>query len=115
MSALRRGLKRPETYLAVVFVFFLAAAADALRPADRQFSARAYVGLVEFYQADISPRLRSYITCRYRPTCSEYSKQAVLRFGILRGLALSWRRLNSCQRTVPLGTLDPVPDLQESY
>ena len=109
MSALRRSLKRPETYLAVFALFALAAAGDALRPADRQVSARIYVGLVEFYQAGISPRLRSYITCRYEPTCSEYSKQVVERFGILEGLALSWRRLNSCQRTVPLGTRDPAP------
>jgi len=110
MSTLRRGLKRPETYLAVFALFVVAAAGDTLRPADRQVSARVYVGLVEFYQADISPRLRPYITCRYEPTCSEYSKQAVTRFGILDGLALSWRRLNSCQRTVPMGTLDPVPN-----
>jgi putative component of membrane protein insertase Oxa1/YidC/SpoIIIJ protein YidD len=113
MSALRRRLKRPETYLAVFALFVLAAAGDTFRPADRQVSARVYVGLVEFYQADISPQLRSYIACRYEPTCSEYSKQAVERFGILEGLALSWRRLNSCQRTVPMGTADPVPELQE--
>lgn len=85
------------------------------RSADRQVSARLYVGLVEFYQADISPRLRPYITCRYDPTCSEYSKRAVQRFGILEGLALSWRRLSSCRRTVPLGTHDAVPGLKESH
>jgi len=110
MPTLRQRLNRPETYLAVFALFVLAAAGDTLRPADRQISAHAYVGLVEFYQSDISPHLRSYIRCRYEPTCSEYSKQAVERFGILDGLALSWRRLNSCQRTVPLGTLDPVPN-----
>jgi putative component of membrane protein insertase Oxa1/YidC/SpoIIIJ protein YidD len=101
------------TYLAVFALFVLAAAGDTFRPADRQVSTRVYVGLVEFYQAGISPQLRSYIACRYEPTCSEYSKQAVERFGILEGLALSWRRLNSCQRTVPMGTADPVPELQE--
>jgi putative component of membrane protein insertase Oxa1/YidC/SpoIIIJ protein YidD len=69
--------------------------------------------LVVFLQADISPRQRSNITSRYEPSCSEYSKQAVERFGILEGLVLSWQRLNSCQRTVPMGTPDPVPELQE--
>ena len=111
MPTLRRRLKRPETYLVVFALFVLAAAGDAFRLAGRQVSARVYVGLVEFYQSGISPRLRSYITCRYVPTCSKYSKQAVERFGILEGLALSWRRLNSCQRTVPLGTVDTVPEL----
>lgn len=110
MSTLRCCLKRPETYLAVLAVFVIAAAADTFQPADRQVFARAYVGLVEFYQAGISPTVSGYIQCRYQPTCSEYSKQAVQRFGILEGLALSWRRLNSCQRTVPMGTLDPIPD-----
>lgn len=111
MPTLRRRLKRPETYLAVFALFVLAAVGDTLRPASRQVSAHIYVGLLAFYQADISPRLRSYITCRYEPTCSEYSKRTVERFGILEGLALSWRRLSSCQRTVPLGTVDPVPEL----
>jgi putative membrane protein insertion efficiency factor len=115
MPTLRRCLKRPETYLAVFALFVAAAAGDALQPADRQISARAYVGLVEFYQADISPKLRSYIRCRYEPTCSEYSKQAVERFGILGGLVLSWRRIRSCRRPVPLGTFDPVPGLEEGY
>jgi len=110
MPTLRSRLRRPETYLAVFVLFVLAAAGDAFRLAERQVSASVYIGLVEFDQADISPRLRSYITCRYEPSCLEYSKQAVTRFSILEGLALSWRRLNSCQHTVPMGTLDPVPE-----
>lgn len=110
MPTLRRRLKRPETYLAVFALLVLAAAVDAFRPASRQVSARVYVGLVEFYQSGLSPTVSGYIRCRYEPTCSEYSKQAVERFGILNGLALSWRRLRSCQRSVPLGTLDPIPD-----
>jgi hypothetical protein len=40
MSALRRRLKRPETYLVVFGLFALAAAGDSLRPADRQLSAK---------------------------------------------------------------------------
>jgi uncharacterized protein len=110
MPPLRQRLKRPETYLAFVFLLVLAAAGDSLRPADRQMSGAAYVAAVEFYQSRVSPRLSGYIRCRYQPTCSEYSKQAVERFGILEGLALSWRRLRSCQPSVPLGTLDPVAD-----
>jgi uncharacterized protein len=112
MPTLRQRLKRPETYLAVYCLLVLAAAGDTLRPADRQITARAYVGAVEFYQSHISPYVSHYIRCRYEPTCSEYSKQAVERFGTWPGLALSWRRLRSCQRSVPLGTLDPVPPIR---
>lgn len=111
MPTLRQRLKRPETYLFVFALLIAAAAADTLRSADRQVTAKAYIGLVELYQSQISPRLSSYIRCRYHPTCSEYSRQAVERFGILRGLQLSWTRLRSCQTSVPFGTDDPVPDI----
>ncbi|MDQ2774870.1 MAG: membrane protein insertion efficiency factor YidD [Acidobacteriota bacterium] len=49
------------------------------------------------------------IRCRYQPTCSEYSLEAVRRFGIGRGLQLTVRRLSSCKRDVPFGTSDPIP------
>jgi putative membrane protein insertion efficiency factor len=106
---LRERLKRPETYLAIAAVFVLAVAAESLRPAEHQFSARAYVGLVGIYQLHISPSMRSYVRCRYRPTCSEYSRQAVARHGLLTGFRRSIARTLSCQSSVPLGTLDPVP------
>ena len=109
MPTLRERLKRPETYLIVLLVGLLAVAVDAARPADRQLSARAYVGLVEIYQAHISPNLGSFVRCRYRPTCSEYSRQAVQRFGLFQGLLLSVKRVASCTPSVPLGTPDPVP------
>lgn len=109
MPTLRERLKRPETYLILLALFVLATAADAFRTPERQVTARLYVGLVEFYQADLSPTVSRYIRCRYQPTCSEYSRQAVLRFGIIRGLVLSERRIRSCRHSVPMGTYDPVP------
>jgi hypothetical protein len=90
-------------------MLIVAVAADALRPPRDQISARAYAGLVGIYQSHISPGLRSYIQCRYQPTCSEYSRQAVERHGIARGLVLSGRRAFSCRESVPPGTPDPVP------
>ncbi|MBE3096418.1 MAG: membrane protein insertion efficiency factor YidD [Planctomycetes bacterium] len=50
-----------------------------------------------------------FVQCRYRPTCSEYSIEAVGRFGIRRGLVLTARRVMSCRPPVPRGTFDPVP------
>ncbi|OGY27323.1 MAG: membrane protein insertion efficiency factor YidD [Candidatus Woykebacteria bacterium RIFCSPHIGHO2_12_FULL_43_10] len=35
-------------------------------------------------------------TCRYNPSCSEYSYQAVNKYGIIRGTQLSLKRLLSC-------------------
>ncbi len=108
MPNLRERLKRPETYLVLFVVLVVAVAADSLRSPKQQVSARAYVGLVDIYQAHVSPRMRSYVRCRYQPTCSEYSRQAVARHGLASGLVMSVRRTLSCQPSVPLGTPDPV-------
>jgi len=84
---------------------------DSLRPPARQFMAQAYVAAARRYQRIVSPMLTSTVRCRYRPTCSQYSIEAVQRFGIGRGLLLTWRRIHSCQRTVPFGTVNEVPAL----
>ncbi len=62
---------------------------------------------IRLYQWLISPLLGS--NCRYTPSCSEYSIQAIERFGILRGSWLALRRLGRCH---PWGSHghDPVPD-----
>jgi putative membrane protein insertion efficiency factor len=62
---------------------------------------------IRFYQLAISPMLGS--RCRYTPTCSEYSIEAIERFGVLRGGALSLKRLFSCHPWGGSG-YDPVPE-----
>jgi putative membrane protein insertion efficiency factor len=46
--------------------------------------------------------------CRYEPTCSSYSHQAIVRFGIVRGVLLSAWRIIRCNPFLP-GGFDPVP------
>jgi len=82
---------------------------DIGRRPERQMMARLYVGGVQVYQGTLGPIVSRFVSCRYRPTCSDYSIQAVRRFGIRRGLVLTVRRVLSCRPPVPPGTLDPVP------
>jgi putative membrane protein insertion efficiency factor len=60
---------------------------------------------LRFYKAWISPLLPS--ACRFHPTCSDYMREAVERYGVARGFWLGLRRLTRCH---PLcgGGLDPV-------
>ena len=82
---------------------------DWRRQPEFQLSGTLYFRAVQLYQYHFSPLLVNCIRCRYRPTCSEYSRQAVSKYGFVRGMILSVRRLLSCQNDVPLRTNDPVP------
>jgi uncharacterized protein len=109
MSSLRKCLKQPTTYLVMLALAGLSFLVDAGRSPGRQFSAQAYIALVHAYQQEASPRISRFVRCRYHPTCSEYSIEAVQKFGILKGMELSARRLWRCRSGVPLATPDPVP------
>jgi uncharacterized protein len=62
--------------------------------------------LIRGYQLLVSPLLGN--TCRFHPTCSCYTSEAIRRHGALKGLALGGRRLLRCHPFHP-GGIDPVP------
>lgn len=62
-------------------------------------------GLLVFYKRLLSPLLPS--ACRFEPTCSEYMRQAVLRYGALRGVWMGLKRLARCH-PFNSGGYDPV-------
>ena len=66
-----------------------------------------FVLLVRFYQVAISPYTPS--SCRYEPTCSQYTIEALRKRGLITGLWLSLKRIFNCH---PLGGsgYDPVPN-----
>jgi uncharacterized protein len=66
---------------------------------------RILCGLIRGYQLFISPLLPR--SCRFEPTCSEYMRQAIIEFGVLRGLAKGSWRLLRCNPFVR-GGYDPV-------
>ena len=62
--------------------------------------------LIRAYQLVLSPILGP--RCRFLPTCSEYTLEAVRSHGAIRGLWLGLRRILRCHPLHP-GGLDPVP------
>jgi uncharacterized protein len=107
MSTLWSGLRKPTTYLFVLCVLLLLGMLDSFKQPKSQITARLYEGAVGVYQHYVRPLSSRYIRCRYRPTCSEYSLEAVHRYGIRYGLVLTVKRLASCTLAVPLGTQAP--------
>lgn len=67
------------------------------------------IKIIKSYKYLISPLLGN--SCRYLPTCSEYSIDAIKIHGLSKGLALSIKRVLSCHPIKFLGGgegLDPV-------
>lgn len=67
---------------------------------------RAAALLIRGYQLMISPLLPP--SCRFTPSCSKYTLEAITRYGLLRGGWLGARRLVRCHPFNP-GGFDPVP------
>lgn len=64
------------------------------------------LGLLRFYKTCISPLLPP--ACRFTPTCSAYTTEAVQRHGVIKGLTMGTIRICKCQPFHP-GGYDPVP------
>ena len=67
---------------------------------------RLLIALVRVYQYAISPLMGR--SCRYLPTCSEYTVDAVQKYGALKGGWLGAKRICRCHPWHP-GGYDPVP------
>ncbi|KJS07542.1 MAG: membrane protein insertion efficiency factor YidD [Flavobacteriales bacterium] len=62
--------------------------------------------LIRVYQLSISPFLGA--NCRYSPTCSQYSLEAIEKYGPFKGTWLAIKRISSCHPWGGHGH-DPVP------
>ncbi len=67
---------------------------------------RVLLALIRFYQRALSPALPA--SCRFYPSCSDYTYQAVEKYGAVRGGWLGLRRISRCHPW-NAGGYDPVP------
>jgi putative membrane protein insertion efficiency factor len=82
--------------------------ATSVKP--RSASRWVLLALLRFYKAFLSPFFGG--ACKYYPSCSTYTYQAVERHGARRGLELALKRLLRCRPFTP-GGFDPVPGAEE--
>jgi len=66
-----------------------------------------FIGLIKFYRKFISP-LKRRPTCIFIPTCSQYALTAFEKYGFVKGLRLSVKRILRCH-PFSKGGYDPVP------
>ena len=66
-----------------------------------------FVVLIKFYQYVLSPYLGGS-TCRYTPSCSQYTMDAIKKYGPIKGIFLGAKRLSRCHPGGGHG-YDPVP------
>lgn len=80
-----------------------------LRQGEKKFSSslgkRILIALIKFYQRAISPSIPH--SCRFEPTCSQYSIEAIKKYGIFKGGLKSLWRIVRCNPFNP-GGYDPL-------
>lgn len=64
------------------------------------------LALIRFYKRFLSPFLGS--NCRFYPSCSQYTYQAIEKYGVLKGGWMGIKRIARCQPFAQ-GGFDPVP------
>jgi hypothetical protein len=78
---------------------------------EPRLGTRLALGAIRWYQAALSPLLWS--ACRYCPSCSEYTHEAIGRYGVARGVWLGCKRLLRCHPFAKRSGYDPVPERED--
>lgn len=69
---------------------------------------RLLIGIIDWYKKYISVWLESKnVKCKFYPTCSEYTKQAIEKYGAIKGITLGIKRFLRCN-PFSKGGYDPL-------
>ncbi|WP_081990163.1 membrane protein insertion efficiency factor YidD [Psychroserpens sp. Hel_I_66] len=77
----------------------------------KRFLVAPFLFLIKVYQTLISPLTPA--SCRFQPTCSQYTKEALEKHGLWKGGRLSIIRIFSCHPWGRSG-YDPVPEKDDN-
>lgn len=79
-----------------------------MQKSHNDFISKIGLKVVNLYQICISPFIGGRCACRFTPTCSEYTKQSIEKYGLIRGSWLGIKRISRCRPGGGCG-YDPVP------
>jgi hypothetical protein len=76
---------------------------------------RIVLWIIRIYQKTLSldhgylgKLLPKYRGCKFTPTCSEYTYEAINKYGVFKGSSMGINRLKRCNPWTPAGQYDPV-------
>ena len=75
---------------------------------EKSIISKIGLGLIRCYQSCISPFIGGRCACRFIPTCSEYTRQSIEKYGFFRGVYMGIKRVSRCRPGGGFG-YDPVP------
>lgn len=94
----------------IILLLVVGAAIDWTRPPQQQLSVPIYEWVViRGYRATIRPATSLVTRCHFRPSCSQYSSEAVHKYGLPNGVWLTLKRLFRDMPWIVPGKPDPVP------
>ena len=69
---------------------------------------KIFIGMLKLYQKSISPVVKQMgFECKFYPSCSEYMRQAIEKYGCIKGFFLGMKRLIKCN-PFSKGGYDPL-------
>ena len=107
MPSLPQFLRKPHLWLGLLLALVSLLVVDVARPAESQVTPHLYGASTASYRW-CKGKAGCEGCCRFTPTCSVYSEEAVQKFGVIKGLAMTLDRLQRCKTNVPMGTPDHV-------